>query len=458
LTLDLAILNGTLIDEHGEHAVDLGVQDGKVALVAARGGLPPATDLLDARGLWVLPGIVDAHFHCRAPDHPEREDFASGTMAAAAGGVTTLLEMPVADVGVTSAALLKARQVWLERDAYIDVGLFAACGTLDREAIHELAEAGAIGFKVFTHAAPAGREQAFKGLSLTTTHELMQALSLVRETGLPCAFHAEDDDLLRHYGALAQAQGLQGVEAYHATRPPAIEGLAVACLALLAEATNTRTHIVHVTSAWAADLIRAARQRGAPITAETCPQYLLLDEAVSYQHGTWAKIAPPLRPKSDVAALWAALADGTIDFVASDHAPFTATDREAVPYERAPSGMPNVEAAAPLMLSAALEGRAPFPQMVRWLTANPARTYGLYPRKGALQPGSDADIVLYDPQVTTTIDTSAWFSRSRRSAKVFEGMTYRGRVVRTISRGQTVFHCGQIVGKQGYGKLVRPRQ
>ena len=456
MNLDLAITNGILIDEHGERAVELGVRAGQIVVVATRGQLPSAAQTIDAQGLWVLPGFVDAHFHCRAPDHPAREDFASGTMAAAAGGVTTLCEMPISNVGVTNADILNTRRALLERDAYIDVGLFAACGTLDRDAIHGLADAGAIAFKVFTHRAPKGRESAFQGMCLTENHEFWRALTLTHETGLPCAFHAEDDALIDVYGKEAHAKGLKGVEFYLASRPSAVEAMAVARLVTMAEATGAHVHIVHVTSAWAADIVRQARRRGARVTAETCPQYMLFDEEIARKFGTWVKVAPPLRSKADCEALWAALADGTLDFVASDHAPFTAADREGVSLEAAPSGMPNVEVFAPLVLSAARERCIPMQRAIGWLTANPARVYGFYPRKGALMPGTDADIVLYDPNATTTIDTRRWFSRSRDAARVFDGVTYRGRVVQTIARGQTVFREGAIVGERGWGRMVKP--
>lgn len=458
MNLDLAVINSELMDEHGDHPIDVGVRDGVVALIAERGRLPAADATIDAHGLWLLPGFVDAHFHCRAPDHPEREDFASGTAAAAAGGVTTLLEMPIADVGVTQASMLEARRALADRDAYVDFGLFGACGTLDREAIHGLAEAGAVAYKVFMHRSPPGRDAAFEGMCLTADTELWQALMLVRDTGLVCAFHAEDDALLQVYERLAQANGLRAVDAYLASRPPATEAMAVARLVTLAEATGAHVHIVHVTSAWAVDIIRAARRRGVRLTAETCPHYLLFDEGTARRLGTWVKVAPPLRSAADCKALWTALKDGTLDFVASDHAPFSVLDKEALSFESAPSGVPNVEVFAPLTLSMALAQGIPFSRAVSWLTAQPARVYGLFPRKGSLAPGSDADMVLFDPHAKTIVDTSHWFSKARGSARAFDGLTYCGRIVQTIVRGRTVYQDGAVVGQKGWGELVRPKR
>jgi dihydroorotase-like cyclic amidohydrolase len=228
-------------------------------------------------------------------------------------------------------------------------------------------------------------------------------------------------------------------------------------MVVLAEATRARVHIVHMTSAWALDFLRLAKRRGIAMTAETCPHYLLFDETTARKHGYWAKIAPPLRPASDRAALWEALADGTLDILASDHAPFLPHEKEAEDILATPSGLPNLEAFPPLMLSEAHAGRLAISHMVSLLTARPARLYGLYPQKGALQPGSDADLVLYDPQAQSMIDTSTWQSRSRDSARIFHGLKYQGRVLRTIVRGKTVYQNGQIVGPRGWGRMVRAR-
>ncbi len=458
MRLDLVVINGTLVDEHGSRAADIGVVDGRVAQLAIPGGLTidSAAEVLDAQGLWVFPGFVDPHVHCRAPDRPDREDFASGTAAAAAAGITTILEMPIADVGVSRPEILNARRALAERDAHVDFGLYGACGTLDRALIHGLAEAGACAFKIFTLEVPPERRRSFEGITLTREEDIYHALSLVAETGLLCAVHAENDALLRIGRERARADGLTGADAYLTAHPQAAEAMAVAWMAVLAEATGARVHIVHVTSAWALDFIRLAKRRGVQLTGETCPHYLLFDEETARRHGRWAKIAPPLRPAADREALWAALADGTLDILASDHAPFLPHEKEVEDILAIPSGLPNLEAFTPLMLSAAHDGRLPINHMVALLTARPARLYGLYPQKGALQPGSDADMVLYNPNVSSVIDTTTWQSRSRGSARIFHGLGYRGRVVRTIVRGRTIYAEGQIVGPSGWGQMVRP--
>ncbi|NJM07722.1 dihydroorotase family protein [Candidatus Gracilibacteria bacterium] len=385
--------------------------------------------------------------HCRAPDHPEREDFASGTAAAAAAGITTILEMPIAAIGVAHPDILNARRELAERDTHVDFGLYAAPGSLDPKLIHALAEAGACAFKIFTLSVPTDRGRSFEGISIINEDDIYRALSIVAETGLICAVHAENDALLRLGREQARAQHLTGADAFIAAHPQAAEAMAVAWMVVLAEATQARVHIVHMTSAWALDFLRLAKRRGVPISAETCPHYLLFDETTAREHGCWAKIAPPLRPASDRAALWAALVDGTLDILASDHAPFLPHEKEAEDILATPSGLPNLEAFPPLMLSEAHAGRLAISHMISLLTARPARLYGLYPQKGAVQPGSDADLVLYDPKAQSTIDTSTWQSRSRGSARIFHGLHYQGRILRTIVRGKTVYQNGQVVGR-----------
>jgi dihydroorotase-like cyclic amidohydrolase len=304
---------------------------------------------------------------------------------------------------------------------------------------------------------PPDRRRAFEGITITREGDLFQALSLVAETGLICAIHAENDALLRMGRAEAHARGLSGAAAFMTAHPQVAEAMAVAWMTVLAEATGARVHIVHMTSAWALDFLRLAQRRGVRMTGETCPHYLLFDEETSHTHGVWAKIAPPLRSSADREALWAALADGTLDFLASDHAPFLPHEKEADDILATPSGLPNLEAFPPLMLSAAHAGRLPIHQMVGLLGARAARIYGLYPRKGALLPGSDADMVIYDPTPEATIDTTTWHSRSRGSARIFHGLRYRGQVLRTLVRGCTVYQQGKIVGPRGWGKLVRPQ-
>ncbi|MGA8428035.1 MAG: dihydroorotase family protein [Candidatus Dormiibacterota bacterium] len=450
---DLAVVNGTLVDETGSRPADVGIRGGLVAAVAERGGLSSAARTIEAQHKWILPGFIDAHFHCRAPDHPEREDFASGTMAAAAGGVTTVLEMPVADLGVTTVRRFEARRALAERDCYVDFGLFAGCGSLSEVEVLALADAGAIAFKIFTHSPLPSRQIAFEGLWLTENSEILRALHLVRGTGLPCAFHTEDESLLRFYDERYKHLP-DSADRYALSRPAVVEAMAVARISVLAEESKARAHVVHVASRWALDVIRVARARGVRLTAETCPHYMFFTLDDFRELGSAAKVAPPLRTLDDAQALIDGIGDGALDIICSDHAPFIPADRDQVGMMAAPSGLPSVEIFAQLALDAVLRGQLDLRTVVRALTAGPARVYGLFPSKGLLASGSDADFVLYDPTATSAVETAQWFSRSRESAGLFEGKTIHGKVTHTFVRGHPVFAQGEVVGNAGWGQMV----
>jgi allantoinase len=450
---DLAVVNGTLVDETGSRPADVGIRGELVAAVAERGALSRAERTIDARDKWILPGFIDAHFHCRAPDHPEREDFASGTMAAAAGGVTTVLEMPVADLGVTTVHRFEARRALAEEQCYVDFGLFAGCGSLSEAEVLALADAGAIAFKVFTHSPLPSRRIAFEGLWLTENGEILRALELVRRTGLPCAFHTEDESLLRYYDERYHNLP-DSADRYALSRPAVVEVMAVARLSVLAEESGARAHVVHVASRWALDVIRVARARGVRLTAETCPHYMFYTLDDFRELGNAAKVAPPLRTVDDSQALMDGIGDGALDLICSDHAPFIPADRDQAGMMAAPSGLPSVEIFAQLALDAALRGQLELETVVKALTAGPARVYGLLPSKGRLASGSDADFVLYDPTATSAVETAQWFTRSRESAGLFQGKKLQGKVTHTFVRGQPVFAQGEVVGNAGWGQMV----
>ena len=302
--LDLAIKGGTLVLETGTVVADLGVEGDQIAVIAQPGGLPPARAEIDATGLLVMPGAIDIHFHVRAPAHPERGTFGSETQAAAAGGVTTVLEMPISIPGCARPDILLSRKALGEAESYVNFGLYGAPGLLDRAAIEGMAEAGACGFKIFTHAAPKGREDEFLGICLPDENDLYAALELIKPTGLLTSFHAENERLIQLFDGRMRATGRVDPAAFTESRPPVVEAMSVAQLAILCEATNARVHMAHVSAAWPLRVLQEAQARGLPITGETCPHYLMFTEADMDQHGPFAMIKPPLRTTQDQTALW----------------------------------------------------------------------------------------------------------------------------------------------------------
>jgi allantoinase len=455
--LDLRIVNGTLVTSRGSIRADLGITNGKILGQYSAGGAPAARRTIEAADLLVLPGIVDAHFHCRAPGHPEREDFSSGTQAAAAGGVTTVLEMPLAYPGVHNGEILRSRRELGEQQAHVDFALYGGGGA-STEGIQSMAAEGAIAFKIFLHAAPPGRDVEFEGLTATDTKSLYRAFVRIAPTGLPCAVHCEDDDLIEERVADLRARGEVTPAAHQTSRPAFVDGVAVAKVLLLADELGVRLHLPHISTAQAVDLVRAARAQGQRVSLETCPHYLLANSEDVDRLGPFAKINPPIRPEADRKALWKAIGERAIDVIASDHAPYPAAEKERgnqVIFD-APSGSPGVETMGPGILDRALSGELSLERAVELLSERPAELFGLAPRKGSLQPGADADLLLFDPSGSWQVDRQRLYTKSRDAARLFDGRAFKGRIRQTIVRGEPVYADGEIQAPPGYGQFLRP--
>ncbi len=458
MQVDTLITNAETALESGLARVDLGIRGGRIVALAAGSAGIQADETIDAAGKLLLPGAIDIHFHCRAPAYPERGDFATETRAAAAGGVTTIFEMPISKPCCATGDVFRMRKALAERDAYVNYGLYGAPGLLDRDEIADMVAEGAIGFKIFMTAAPKGRDDEFEGLCLPYAPELYQAMRLVAETGLLCAVHAENNQLLEWHTAQLLADGRNDVPAHGESRPPHVEALAIATLLALNESIGLKLHIAHVSGAEALDVIRRFQATGASVSAETCPHYLFFTEADLERCGPYAKVNPPLRAEADQEALWQGLRDGALLSITTDHSPFTVEEKERAREDiwATPPGAPGVEELLPGVMHEALTGRIRIEQAVDWLATNGAKRFGVYPERGHIGVGAAADLVIYDPSASTTIGRDMLFSQARDCDKLYEGMRFRGKVERTIVNGKTVFLKGEITGAPGDGQFVRP--
>ena len=463
--IDLAIVNGTVVSpfiepDLGALPATVAVHQGVIRAILAPGETISAAQVLDAEGMLILPGAIDIHVHFRAPAFPARGDFASETRAAAAGGVTTIFEMPISKPGVSTVAIWEARRKLAERDAYVNVGLYGAPGLLNGQEIRAMAEAGAIGFKLFLTSAPEGREDEFEGLVADNMAMVAEALELIRPTGLRCAIHAEDQSLIDYYTGQATTADIPDFRRQGQSRPAVVEATAMAAMITLAHTLNTPIHIVHVSTKAGVELIRYARSINAPVTAETCPQYLLFSDDILEQVGPYGKINPPLRSDEDREALWQALSDRVLDLIATDHSPFTVAEKEAAwgHILEAPPGHPGLEALVPVVLTEALAGRFSLARAVELISTTPAKIFNLYPRKGIIQAGADADLTLYDPRLEGHIDRTKWFSRAAECNRLYDGWPTRGEVHATVVGGKIVYQAGRILGQPGDGKIVRPHR
>jgi allantoinase len=456
--LDLGIRGGEIVTEDGRFFADVGILEGRIAALTTPGTLPAAAETIEASGMLLLPGAIDTHFHARTPAYPERGDFCTETCAAAAGGVTTVFEMPISRPGCATVETFCNRRRLLEEQAIINVALVGAPGTLDRENVLGMAAEGAIAFKIFMHRAPLGREDEFIGICLTEDEELYQALALVKETGRRLVAHCESDSMLEAGIARMQAEGRTDLQAHMDSRPPVVEAVGVARLLSMAEALRAPVHVAHVSSALALGVIRRFQSDGVDVTADTCPHYLFFDQNDYLRLGPYAKINPPIRSREDQQALWQGLADGTISVIMTDHAPYLASEKERgwQGVWLAPSGAPGVQMLVPMMLTAALRGRLSVEQVVRLISAEPARLYGLAPRKGTIAPGADADICVYDPRRENVMTREQMWSKARDIDKLYDGVTLQGGVVATICGGRIVFRGGKILAPAGSGGFVAP--
>jgi allantoinase len=456
--MDLAILNGQVVTEQGVLAADLGLADGRIAALAAPGALPRARETFDAAGLLILPGAIDVHFHARTPAYPERGDFFTETRAAAAGGVTTILEMPISKPGCATPETFRNRRRLGEEQSIVNFGLYGAPGTLVRDDVLGMAAEGAVAFKIFMHRAPLGRDDEFIGICLTDDDQLHEALALVKATGRRLVVHCESDSMLQANFARLRAAGRNDPQAHLDSRPPVVEAVAVARLLTLAEDLGAPVHVAHVSSAQALAVVRRFKRDGLDVTAETCPHYLFFTQADYLRLGPFAKINPPIRSAADQQALWQGLADGTLNLITTDHAPYLLEEKERGLGDmwRGPSGAPGVQMLLPILLTAALQGRLALTQVVRWVCGEPARLFGLASRKGAIRPGLDADLCLYDPRPETVMTRDRMWSKAAAIDKFYEGYRLQGRVEATYVCGRLAYLAGEILAPPGSGRFVRP--
>jgi len=448
LTVDMVIRDGRIYTPQGFYDGDIVVEDGKIQSLTKSSLSIQADKVLDARGNLVLPGMIDMHVHFRDPGFPDREDFQSGTSAAAAGGVTTVADMPNTVPSVTSVEALREKVEIADRKALIDFALIAGAGELSADMLVSLAKGGVVGYKTFMIA-------RFKELA-ASDGQMLDNFETIAETGLPCMIHAENEDIVSRGIEKAKALGRVDPIAHSEFRPPIAEVEATARTIMLAGETDVHLHICHMSTKGAAKVLGWAKKRRRKVTGETSANYLLLNSEVMKKVGPYAKIDPPLRSPQDQEALWEALNGGVIDVIASDHAPYPKEDKEKgwQNIYDAPSGGTGVETTLPLMLDCVNRGLITLERLVETFAVNPAKIMGLYPRKGVLAPGSDADIIIVDPMSQFVIKGEKLHSKQKITA--LEGYRGKGRPLTTIVRGKVIMEGGEVVGKPGFGEYLKP--
>ncbi|NNF39029.1 MAG: dihydroorotase family protein [Gemmatimonadetes bacterium] len=456
MSFDLVIRGGTLVTPDGVRPGALGVRDGRLAAVAGPDTDLEAPETWDATGLHVLPGAIDIHCHIRSPAYPERGTVESETTACAAGGITTVFEMPITDPCCNSPERVAIRRAHFAAHARIDFALYAAPATLTRPAFEALAESGVVALKVFTIPAPVGREHEFEGLAWPHLTDQLQALKLAAEVGLPVVVHAEHPEVLARSASRAARLDPALATTHEVARPALAESLAVAQLLTLNMEARAQLHIAHVTSIATLNVLR--RFAGSSdFTAETCPQYLrhTIDDVARV--GVWGKVNPPIRAAADRDALWEAVADGTLAHVTTDHTSFAPAEKAAHEgdFLNAPPGHPGTELLLPTLLDGVADGRLSLDQVAQRTAAAAARRFGL-PDRGALVEGARADLALVDLDASTTPTEQNLRTAARHVARLSYGQRYRGRVATTFLAGRPVFDGADVAATPGTGRFVRP--
>ena len=450
------ITGGTIVTDTGEFRADLVINGERIAGIVADGGDIQYADRIDATGLLVMPGGIDPHTHFREPDEFTLEGFTSGSLGAAAGGITTVIEMPQADPTTISAQQLTAKIGQIGRNAIVDIALWGGIvgePLQDPDEIPAMADAGVVGFKSFM----ASTSPSFPAVN---DDQLLNAMRKVSETGLPYALHAESDVLVRAGIARMRKEGRTDPLAHADSVSPIVETAAVNTALLFARETGCWVHICHCASADALSLIGEARARGIMVTVETCPQYLTLNTTDLIARKGYARCEPALRDQEEVDRIWPFVLDETIDYLCSDHVGYSHDQKDAGEKNifNAPNGVTGIQTLFPVFYDAAVNRRGMSrSQFVRMIATNAAQMYGLFPRKGTLAVGSDADVVLFDPD-------ESWIVRSedlhhRQQWSPWEGKDVRGRVRRTIRRGETIYDetgSGQplLLARPGSGKFL----
>ncbi len=453
---DTVLRNGRFFSSGCLSDGGVAIRDGRIVSLGGNAYLPDGAEEIDLNGLTLLPGGVDTHVHVRDPGRRDRGTFASETLAAAAGGITTIFEMPISSPPQYSAEIVRDRVRCASAQSVVDFAFYGAAGNrLDQ--IPSLADADIVAFKTFLFKPPRGREEEFIGTCMEDDGNLLEGLAAIARTGKICAVHAENDSIIQMLTKRLRADGAVDFLSHGASRPPVSEVAAVEKVILYARSTGARISVCHVSTPEAMERIRSAKREGYPVFAETCPQYLFCDEESVAPLGPFAKFNPPIRNRETKERLWDFVRDGTVDFIGSDHGPFPISEKEPGVQDifTAPAGSVGFEERLPLLITAVREGMLSLERMVELHSLNAARIFGIHPKKGALAIGADADLVALDPDASFQVERSCMKTAGREIARLYEGRRLFGRAEMTLVRGRIVYsRRSEPVPRFGWGKNV----
>ncbi|HEX2955158.1 MAG TPA: dihydropyrimidinase [Bacillota bacterium] len=448
--MDTIIKNGKVITATESYQADLGIRDGKITAIAVDIDSNGAR-VINAQGCLVLPGAIDAHVHFETPVGAavSADSYESGTRAAACGGVTTVFDFALQKKGqglIEAAAECRSR---FKPQAYIDFGLHTAITDVRADVLEEFSrsvEYGVSSFKLY---------MVYPDL-LVDDGALVEALERSKATGALIAVHAENPSVIRHRTARLLAEGNTSAWFHYESRPEFVEAEAVKRTIHWAQTLDAPLYIVHLACAEGLEAVTQARDAGYRIYAETCPQYLhYTNEVYLREDGRNFVCSPAIKGRASRDALWQGLIRGDIQTVATDHCPFQTYEKDwgKDDFTKIPNGCMGVENLYPYLLNAAVDGRITFNKAVEVASTNVAKIFGCHPQKGAIAIGSDADLVIFDPQKPFVVTKESMHSNVDYT--IWEGMELQGYPVMTISRGRVVYEDGRFTGEPGWGEFVR---
>jgi len=446
------ISNGTVVTATDMSRADVLIDGEKIQAIGT--GFGAADTVIDAAGRYVMPGGIDVHTHMELPFGGTfaSDDFATGTAAAAWGGTTTIIDFAVQAKGTSLLATLDKWHAKADGNCAIDYGFHMIVSDVNDTTLKEMdacIAGGVNSFKMF---------MAYPGVFYATDGEILLAMQQAARSGATVMMHAENGIAIDQLVAQALAAGRTDPVNHGLTRPPELEGEATSRAITLAQVADCPLYIVHLSARQALEAVAQARDSGQNVFAETCPQYLYLsldDLARPDFEGAKFVASPPLRPKDHQDSLWRGLRTNDLSVVSTDHCPFCFKDQKELgrgDFSKIPNGMPGVEHRMDLLHAGVVAGQLPLTRWVEVASTTPARMFGLYPRKGVIAAGSDADIVIYDPQARQTLSAATHHMNVDYSA--YEGMEITGRVVTTLSRGSVVIDDGEYQGSAGHGTFL----
>jgi len=433
-----AYMNKALID------CSVAIDDGKVFKIGRETNMPKSDARLDLKNLLVLPGLIDVHVHLRDEGKAYKEDFYSGTAAAAVGGITTVFDMPNNNPVTMSVETLRNRIGVAERKILVNVGFYSEFPR-DNSEIEAIFREGAAGFKLYM-------AEQVGGVDINSDQAIAEAFKVAGSLEILTATHAEDEQTLKRNEDKFKNIGRNDINAFLKAHSEDVEVKAIERLLKLAKQTDMHLHFCHVSTEAGMRTIIEAKKSGLPITCEVTPHHLFLSTEDMRRVGTFAVTMPPLRDRRDVDGLWEAVKNGWVDVIGSDHAPHTLKEKEAESVWEVKVGIPGLETTLPLLLTEVNRGRISVGDLVRLMSEKPAEIFKLK-NKGGLKEGNDADLTVVDPNRKYKVDPSKFHSKAKFSP--FEGREVQGKPVKTFVAGQLVMDDDEIVAKPGSGRIIR---